>query len=323
MLRFSREVAFSAARVYARAAETRGNWDARLQALLVDALLRGDRAGRTRQPGRRSRLGRTRPPSRWRSAAPPRRQSLGHPAHACIGWPDGWGADVLGGVHGSRTACSSCPAPSDPLAATEKILAAFGDGPVVVGPMVPSLEEAAHDRPGRRWPVTARPRAWPAAPRPVAAADLLPRARAGRRRRSPPDPATGDLRRARPGRRRTPGDLATASSPPATSWRVLPDLCTYIRIRCVTAFGVWARSPDCRHSHRAMRTPCGSRSRSVVWTRASTPPHQPEQGNTLHSGNLRQQSDRSFANSCVGTPQHSSEGFVGASAEVTTRYEPQ
>ncbi|NUT02980.1 MAG: PucR family transcriptional regulator, partial [Hamadaea sp.] len=42
ILRYSREVAFSAARVYARAAETRGAWDARLQALLVDALLRGD-----------------------------------------------------------------------------------------------------------------------------------------------------------------------------------------------------------------------------------------------------------------------------------------
>ena len=42
VLKFSREIAFSAARVYARAAESRGSWDARLQALLVDALLRGD-----------------------------------------------------------------------------------------------------------------------------------------------------------------------------------------------------------------------------------------------------------------------------------------
>src|SRR3954471_5965159 len=41
VLVYSREVAFGAARVYARAAETRGAWDARLQALLVDALLRG------------------------------------------------------------------------------------------------------------------------------------------------------------------------------------------------------------------------------------------------------------------------------------------
>ena len=44
ILRFSREVAFSAARVYARAAESRGTWDARLQAQLVDAVLRGDAA---------------------------------------------------------------------------------------------------------------------------------------------------------------------------------------------------------------------------------------------------------------------------------------
>src|SRR5256885_33606 len=42
VLKFSREVAFAAARVYARAAESRGSWDARLQASLVDALLRGD-----------------------------------------------------------------------------------------------------------------------------------------------------------------------------------------------------------------------------------------------------------------------------------------
>src|SRR5204863_6368243 len=42
VLQFSRVGAVAAARVYARAAETRGAWDARLQATLVDALLRGD-----------------------------------------------------------------------------------------------------------------------------------------------------------------------------------------------------------------------------------------------------------------------------------------
>src|SRR5699024_2353747 len=42
VLLYSREVAFSAAEVYARAAETRGAWDARLEALVVDSLLRGD-----------------------------------------------------------------------------------------------------------------------------------------------------------------------------------------------------------------------------------------------------------------------------------------
>ena len=39
---YSREVAFSAAEIYARAAELRGAWDARLEALVVDAVLRGE-----------------------------------------------------------------------------------------------------------------------------------------------------------------------------------------------------------------------------------------------------------------------------------------
>jgi DNA-binding PucR family transcriptional regulator len=39
--RFGRELAFSAAVVYARAAEQRGAWDARLQALVLDALVAG------------------------------------------------------------------------------------------------------------------------------------------------------------------------------------------------------------------------------------------------------------------------------------------
>ena len=42
VLRYSREIAFSAAQVYAQAAEARGAWDGRLEALVVDALLRGE-----------------------------------------------------------------------------------------------------------------------------------------------------------------------------------------------------------------------------------------------------------------------------------------
>jgi hypothetical protein len=42
LLRYSREFAFTAAEVYARAAELRGSWDARLEALLVDGLMRGE-----------------------------------------------------------------------------------------------------------------------------------------------------------------------------------------------------------------------------------------------------------------------------------------
>ena len=44
VLRFSREVAFATAHVYASFAESRGAWDARLEALLVDALVRGERS---------------------------------------------------------------------------------------------------------------------------------------------------------------------------------------------------------------------------------------------------------------------------------------
>src|SRR5262250_2570736 len=42
VLRYTREVAFAAAQVYARSAEARGAWDARLEALIVDSLVRGE-----------------------------------------------------------------------------------------------------------------------------------------------------------------------------------------------------------------------------------------------------------------------------------------
>ena len=68
IVQYSREVAFAAAEIYARAAELRGAWDARLEALVVDAVLRGE-ADET-VLSRASTLG-------WRSAgssssAPPR-----------------------------------------------------------------------------------------------------------------------------------------------------------------------------------------------------------------------------------------------------------
>jgi len=42
ILHYSREIAFAAADVYARAAEARGLWDARLEALAVDSILSGE-----------------------------------------------------------------------------------------------------------------------------------------------------------------------------------------------------------------------------------------------------------------------------------------
>ncbi len=42
LLHYSRELAFAAAQIYAQAAESRGAWDARLEAAVVDAILRGE-----------------------------------------------------------------------------------------------------------------------------------------------------------------------------------------------------------------------------------------------------------------------------------------
>jgi len=81
-------------------------------------------------------------------------------------------------VHGDRLVVVLGGA-SDSLNATEKLLSGFGDGPVVVGPPVASLDEATESARAALAGYRAAP-AWPGAPRPVAAADLLPeRALAG------------------------------------------------------------------------------------------------------------------------------------------------
>jgi hypothetical protein len=176
VLHYSREVAFAAARVYARAAETRGAWDARLQALLVDALLRGDSSDVL--ASRAAALG-------W-ADAPPVAVAVGrspggeasmvlHTVYRAARRID---VEILGGVHGDRLVVVLGGAP-DPLAATERLLGAFGDGPVVVGPAVPSLDEATESARAALAGFRSAP-AWPAAPRPVSAGDLLPeRALAG------------------------------------------------------------------------------------------------------------------------------------------------
>ncbi len=176
VLRFSREVAFAAARVYARAAESRGAWDARLQALLVDALLRGDSADVL--ASRAAALG-------W-SDTPPLAVVVGrspggeatavlHGLHRAARRLD---VEAIGGVHGDRLVVM-IGGGADPVGVATRLLPRFGDGPVVVGPPVQRLEEA----PGSARAAMAGFRAaaaWPGAPRPVAATDLLPeRALAG------------------------------------------------------------------------------------------------------------------------------------------------
>jgi hypothetical protein len=176
VLRFSREIAFAAARVYARAAESRGAWDARLQAMLVDALLRGESADVL--ASRAAALG-------WADAPPVvvvvGRSPGGEVAavlHTVYRAARRLKVEVVGGVHGDRLVVVVGGA-ADPLTATGGLLDAFGEGPVVVGPAVPSLDEASDSARAALAGFRAAP-AWPEAPRPVAAADLLPeRALAG------------------------------------------------------------------------------------------------------------------------------------------------
>jgi hypothetical protein len=176
ILRFSREIAFSAARVYARAAESRGAWDARLQALLLDALLRGDSSDVLASRG--AALG-------WVDD-PPVAVVVGRSPggditavmHTVYRAARRARVEVVGGVHGDRLVVVMGGA-TDPLATAGQLAAAFGDGPIVVGPAVPSLDQATESARSALAGFRAAP-AWPGAPTPVNADDLLPeRALAG------------------------------------------------------------------------------------------------------------------------------------------------
>jgi hypothetical protein len=176
ILKFSREIAFSAARVYARAAESRGAWDARLQALLVDALLRGDSSDVL--ASRAAALG-------W-ADKPPVAVVVGRTPggditavlHAVYRAARRARVEVIGGVHGDRLVVVVGGA-DDPAEVAGQLAATFGEGPVVIGPAVPSLDHATESARAALAGFRAAP-AWPGAPRPVAADDLLPeRALAG------------------------------------------------------------------------------------------------------------------------------------------------
>jgi hypothetical protein len=170
VLRYSREVAYAAARIYARAAEARGAWDARLEALVVDALLRGEADDALRS--RAAALG-------WAGSdqvcvvvgsTPP--GVVGDVVGTLRRAAAAAGADALFGVQGDRMVVV-LGRRSDPLEAAGVLAGHLGPGPVVTGPVVPTLAEAGRSARAALAGIVAA-RAWPAAPRPVAADDLLP-----------------------------------------------------------------------------------------------------------------------------------------------------
>ena len=174
VLTYAREIAFSAAQVYARTAEARGAWDARLEALVVDSLVRGETEETLHS---------------WASAlnwssspvvvvvgtigdevalsggAEPHIEDIRAQARRAR-------LDLLAGVQGNRLILV-LGGTDDPIAAAERFAGRFGPGPVIAGPLVRDLRAASVSARAALAALRAAP-AWPEAPRPAGADDLLP-----------------------------------------------------------------------------------------------------------------------------------------------------
>ncbi|MGY1745494.1 PucR family transcriptional regulator [Blastococcus sp. SYSU D00695] len=168
VLVFSREVAFATAHVYATFAEDRGAWDARLEALVVDALVRGERSEEL--PGRAAALGwsATTPVTVLVGAAPSDRDAHAAARRAARSMR----SEVLVGVHAEQLVVVLGGAEDLPGVA-DRVAEEFGPGPVVVGPVVEGLARAPESAAAALAGLRAAP-AWPGAPRPVDADALLP-----------------------------------------------------------------------------------------------------------------------------------------------------
>ena len=166
--RYAREVAFAAATVYAQAAEMRGAWDARLEALVVDSVIRGEADESVRS--RASALG-------WTGAA----GTTGSAEVAVVvgrapaterdtpTWP------TRSGTRPGRrvlTLCARCRATgwwwysvvrANLSRSYKNSPSWFGPGPIVVGPVVKDLMAAVTSARAAVAGLRAAP-AWPGAP---------------------------------------------------------------------------------------------------------------------------------------------------------------
>lgn len=172
-LRYSREVAFSAAEVYARAAEARGAWDARLEALVIDSILRDEMDPSV--ASRISALG-------WSDAAPITVIAGYAPTTDAEGSLDvlrraarNHELMMLSGINGDYLIALIGRSTSEEHAARAARLIAphFGPGPVVLSDRAADFEQVGSAVRTATAAVRAAA-AWPDAPRPVAAGDLLP-----------------------------------------------------------------------------------------------------------------------------------------------------
>lgn len=177
MLRYAREVAFAAATVYAQAAEMRGAWDARLEALVVDSVIRGEADESVRS--RASALGWTGTGTAGASEvavvvgrAPDGESGNANVADAVRAAAREAGADALCAMQGDRLVVV-LGGTSKPVDIVQKLTTWFGPGPIVVGPVVKDLMSAVTSARSAVAGLRAAP-GWPEAPRPVQADELLP-----------------------------------------------------------------------------------------------------------------------------------------------------
>jgi len=174
ILRYGRELGFAAAAVYASAAESRGAWDTRLEALVVDAVVRGDTG-----PDMQSRAATL----NWDATAP---------ATVIVGTPPpDQGVSVITTVHtvaqehgraalavvqGERlvmVVSGELHGSADAANFRSELMRAFSDDPVVIGPTTPTLA-TAHVSAVEALAGMEAVVGWPGAPRPVHASELLP-----------------------------------------------------------------------------------------------------------------------------------------------------
>ena len=146
LLRYSSEIAFAAAEFYARAAETRGAWDARLQDLVLDAILAGSsddaliaRAAAAGWDVNKHVLALVGPVPSTQVAIEVHMEQIRRTAKAAK-------LDVMVGVHNDRmiTIIGGVAETDNPEIIAKPFVGHFGTGTVVTGPIVSTLQDAHH-----------------------------------------------------------------------------------------------------------------------------------------------------------------------------------
>jgi len=176
ILKYSRDLAFTAATAYADAAEARGTWDSRMEASVVDAVVRGDTGPELLSRAATLNWDTTAPATVVVGTPAPGRDGTGDSERASQHVRDvaaRHGRAALTDVHGTWLVAIV----SGHVSPTEKflgdLLQAFSDGPVVIGPTAPMLTAAYHSASEAISGMNAVA-GWSGAPRPVLARELLP-----------------------------------------------------------------------------------------------------------------------------------------------------